>query len=494
MLLTSIAIFGIFIVSSAFLFWRPKKYSLKSSLLPPGPRGYPLVGHLPLLVLSTLRGCAPFFKFAKWAFEYGPICYLRFGQQKVVVISDARVAHELCVQQAENFSTRPRGLLLSFILRGKGIVFNDGPAWKEHRTFITQEFRKFGFSNRSIESRIQLVVDELLQQLGKNEGKPHDPHLDIATATYNIIWEVISGYHFQWDDPLLEKLIKNLETNLDAVELVGAQNYVMFLMFTHLLWHNPMRLLSIVSTRFWYFRSLINEAHQKETSDSMITDYLDRMKTAQESREETSFSRLQLLFLVSDLFIAGGETTVTTLRWAILRLAIHQDFQEKIYQQLCSQVGRETPPTYAQRVALPYLEAFVHEVLRIGAVPGMWRNTNQDAECRGYHIPKNTWVLLHFWAMGNDPNQWENSDQFQPERFLHSDGSFKKDDHLLAFSIGKRQCPGEALSRTELFIVLAALVQKYRISLALGSEIDNPTGHFGVTYTPPKYQVIFSPR
>lgn len=56
----------------------------------------------------------------RWAFEYGPICYLRFGQQKVVVISDARVAHELCVQQAENFSTRPRGLLLSFILRGKG--------------------------------------------------------------------------------------------------------------------------------------------------------------------------------------------------------------------------------------------------------------------------------------------------------------------------------------------------------------------------------------
>ncbi len=58
-----------------------------------------------------------------------------------------------------------------------------------------------------------------------------------------------------------------------------------------------MRLLSIVSTRFWYFRSLINEAHQKETSDSMITDYLDRMKTAQESREETSFSSKKYKFL-----------------------------------------------------------------------------------------------------------------------------------------------------------------------------------------------------
>ncbi len=58
----------------------------------------------------------------------------------------------------------------SFTLTFIGIVFNDGPAWKEHRTFITQEFRKFGFSNRSIESRIQLVVDELLQQLGVSFG------------------------------------------------------------------------------------------------------------------------------------------------------------------------------------------------------------------------------------------------------------------------------------------------------------------------------------
>jgi cytochrome P450 len=46
-----------------------------------------------------------------------------------------------------------------------GIVLNDGPSWKEHRHFVTHEFRKFGFGNQSIEQRIQLVVDEYLHEI-----------------------------------------------------------------------------------------------------------------------------------------------------------------------------------------------------------------------------------------------------------------------------------------------------------------------------------------
>lgn len=48
-------------------------------------------------------------------------------------------------------------------------MFNDGPSWKEHRHFISQEFRKFGFGHESIEQKIQYVVDEYLHQLGVSE-------------------------------------------------------------------------------------------------------------------------------------------------------------------------------------------------------------------------------------------------------------------------------------------------------------------------------------
>jgi hypothetical protein len=63
----------------------------------------------------------------------------------------------------------------------------------------------------------------------RTEGRAHDPHPNIATAIYNVIWTVISGEKFDWNDPFLRKLIANLETNLQAVELTGPHNYVTLL-------------------------------------------------------------------------------------------------------------------------------------------------------------------------------------------------------------------------------------------------------------------------
>ncbi|EFX86552.1 hypothetical protein DAPPUDRAFT_236357 [Daphnia pulex] len=51
----------------------------------------------------------------------------------------------------------------------------------------------------------------------------------LAAAVYNIIWTVISGVQFEWGDPFLQKIIKNLQTNLEAVELMGPHNHVIIL-------------------------------------------------------------------------------------------------------------------------------------------------------------------------------------------------------------------------------------------------------------------------
>ena len=65
----------------------------------------------------------------------------------------------------------------------------------------------------------------------RTEGRAHDPHPNIATAIYNVIWTSISGEKFSWDDPFLRKLVDNLETNLQAVELTGPHNYVTILRY-----------------------------------------------------------------------------------------------------------------------------------------------------------------------------------------------------------------------------------------------------------------------
>ena len=67
-------------------------------------------------------GEAPFVTFSKWAFKYGHegISYVRFGTVRVAIVSDAKLAQQMCVRMADNFSSRPSGLFVARVLKDKG--------------------------------------------------------------------------------------------------------------------------------------------------------------------------------------------------------------------------------------------------------------------------------------------------------------------------------------------------------------------------------------
>ena len=84
---------------------------------------------------------------------------------------------------------------------------------------------------------------------------------------------------------------------------------------------------------------------------------------------------------------------------------------------------------------------------------GIPHYTAKDVTVNGVVIPKDTFVQpLNVEILKGD--YWENGKSFMPERFLDDEGNAKKDDHLVPFSIGKRQCLGETLAKAELFISL----------------------------------------
>lgn len=57
----------------------------------------------------------------------------------------------------------------------------------------------------------------------------------------------------------------------------------------------------------------------------------------------------QLLVTISDLFVAGGETTATVLRWAILLITSRKDIQHKIQEEIDLVIGKERLPSSADQ-------------------------------------------------------------------------------------------------------------------------------------------------
>ncbi|KAM0008679.1 putative cytochrome P450 [Helianthus debilis subsp. tardiflorus] len=80
----------------------------------------------------------------------------------------------------------------------------------------------------------------------------------------------------------------------------------------------------------------------------------------------------------------------------------------------------------------------------------------------GYHIPKDTQLFVNAWAIGRDPECWENPNSFAPERFLGSTIDYKGQHfELILFGAGRRMCVGVPLAQHVLHLVLGSLLHEF---------------------------------
>ncbi|EEB89794.1 hypothetical protein MPER_12074 [Moniliophthora perniciosa FA553] len=119
------AVFAVVIFCVCVIYLQPRR----RNSLPPGPKGYPIVGNV--FQLDRRR---PWHTLVKWKKTYGDIIYLRLFNQDVIVLNSAKVAGDLLDRQAANYSNRPRLVVGEYLTGGLFLVFlNLGTMWRSMR-------------------------------------------------------------------------------------------------------------------------------------------------------------------------------------------------------------------------------------------------------------------------------------------------------------------------------------------------------------------------
>ena len=244
-----------------------------------------------------------------------------------------------------------------------------------------------------------------------------------------------------------------------------------------------------------FFRKIIDD-HLKEFDENRIEDftsaYIKELNIRKHNNPGTNFTMDQLSAIIAELFLAGYETTTSTLCWSMALLAQHPDIQERMYTEITEHIGTRTP-SVQDRSQLTYVEAFYMEVLRFcNLIPFNPRSVVEDTELRGYVIPKNTILLPDFDSVFTDEKIWEDPEMFRPERFLDENGYLKKQEEFIAFSAGKRNCIGEALAKMELFLFIASLVQTFTLECPKGEDLSMETidGVFVFIHEPRPFKIV----
>ena len=145
---------------------------------------------------------------------------------------------------------------------------------------------------------------------------------------------------------------------------------------------------------------------------------------------------------------------------------------------------------------LPFTNAFIHEGLRITSINfiGTPHMSIEPAQIGEYQVPAGTTVFAFLYFIMNDPTYWRNPSQLRPERFLDDAGNFVKDERLIPYLVGRRQCLGLNLAQTEIFLFLTNLVREFQISEDPSSPLPPPTPTMGFVMGCPKYRVTLQER
>lgn len=216
-------------------------------------------------------------------------------------------------------------------------------------------------------------------------------------------------------------------------------------------------------------RELIAQKRAVGTNDR---DVLAMLIQARDEVDGTGLSEDELLGHAGVMFAAGHETSANALTWTLFLLSQHPKIAADLHDELTAVLHGEAP-TVAQLAELPLLERVIKESMRVlPPVPWNGRLTSQPTELGGYTLPAGTEVFISLYQTHQMPELYPEPEVFNPQRWETIAPSIYE---YCPFSAGSRVCIGAGFAMMEIKLVLAMLLQRYRLQFVPEVAI-NQTG------------------
>ncbi|KAH7929834.1 cytochrome P450 [Leucogyrophana mollusca] len=451
--------------------WRSKP-TASALPFPPGPRPVPILGNI--LHIDTSE---PWLTYAQWKKKYaGDIVYSRLLGQNFVIINSEKVAKALMDQRSATYSERP--VIATNKLFGvdfSTVALPYGDEWRLHRKL---------FHNALHAEAATRYQDLYLQQarilLLNIFQVPTQYVAHIQGFTASIIMGLTYGYDTApRDDPIVrsaEELVALL------AEALSPERAALFTALPFLERLPPWFPGAGFKRKALHARKLLNQvknvpfdfAKRKHAegavAPSMVSDLLRQIDGQEDmSRQEKAISDT-----AATVFLAGFETSSSTLHSFILAMLLYPEVQARAQAEIDAVVDSASLPNFGDRPSLPYVDAVLREALRWHpTVPlGIPHATSSDDVYEGHFIPKGSLVIANVWAMGRDEGRYTDVDDFVPERHFTPDGRLVPEpiSSNPIFGYGRRICPGRFASEGLLWAAMVSILATFRISKAIDSE------------------------
>ncbi|KAJ9079344.1 hypothetical protein DSO57_1036328 [Entomophthora muscae] len=360
---------------------------------------------------------------------------------------------------SENF---PRSAFAKMM--GVNVLESNGDIWKRHRKAVSPPF-KSQFEPEIFNS----LSLQLIEALSESKS-PTNIHAYIQRLTIDALGKALLGVDF---GSLAEKNSSFVSAyNRFIFEFIKPIYFIFPFLDSP---RNPFRRqifqdLAVVDNYLLEVISQCREVYKENPAEKahLLSYMFD---------QEGEFSDKEIRDNIMVFFLAGHDTTSTSLSIALYHLAKYPEVQQKARQEIIRVLGPDAsiPPLADDLKNLPYLTAIIKETLRlfppVTILPE--RVASKDTVIQGQVIPKGTVVLMHTYLMQRDPDCWDAPDSFRPERFLEPHSKLNRTNSAWSpFGGGTRQCLGMGFSLMEQRVVLSSILRHFAISFPAGHTSD----------------------
>ncbi|KAL5558171.1 hypothetical protein UlMin_034382 [Ulmus minor] len=440
--------------------------------------GLPVVGNL-----LQLKEKKPYKTFTNWAKTYGPIYSIKTGASTLVVLNSTEVAKEAMVTRYSSISSRKLSSALKLLTFDKCMVatsdYDDfhkmvkkyiltsvlgSNAQKRHRSH--RDTMRENISNK-LHAHVEKFPDEALnfREVFEHELFGISLKQALGKDIDSIYVEELGGIITR--DEIFRVLV------LDIME--GAIEVDWRDFFPYLKWvpnkSVENKIQRLISRRQAVMRSLMSEQKKRIASGEELNCYIDYLLS-----EAKTLTEDQISMLLWETIVETADTTLVTTEWALYEIAKDPKRQDRLYQELKSVCG-SNKVSEENLNQLPYLLAVFHETLRkhspAPVVP--LRYAHEDTQLGGYYVPAGTEIAINIYGCNMDDKQWENPEEWKPERFL--DEKYDPMDlfKTMAFGAGKRVCAGSLQAMLIACTTIGRLVQEFVWKLKDGEAEDVDT-------------------
>lgn len=420
-------------------------------ILPPGPQTRRPLGFLRQFAsapLTMLDKAAP----------YGDVVAIRLLNRQVYLLNHPDHIKHVLVDNQRNY-LKGRALTATRRVIGQGLLTSEGDFHTRQRRLIQPAFHRQRIANYA-----QVMTDYAAQQMADwHAGHALDLHHELMTLTMKIVAQCLFNTDVAGEADLVGAAITSLLADFNLVDASPLGQ-----LLTKLPTPRQKRRAKNEKTLNTLIYRFIEE---RRASGEDKGDLLSMLLQARDTEGDgIGMDDQQVRDEVMTLFLAGHETTANALTWTFYLLAQNPTAEGRLHAELDSVLGNR-PPTLADLPQLPYTKRVFSEAMRL--FPPAWvvgRTAIAPDHIGGYTIPTGAIVLLSQYLMHRHPVYWDQPDQFKPERFESE--TDRPRYAYFPFGGGPRLCIGEPFAWMEGELLIAALAQQWRFTLAPGAVVE----------------------